>query len=269
MKNIFSIDVEEWYQTNFQTKDTTVINKNISNVEKGVDIILELLKKTNNYGTFFILGEVAGKHKKMVRRIRKEGHEIASHSYNHNLVYNMSEKDFKHQARKSKELLEDITGQQIKGYRAPSWSVDYKRTPWFWKTLYKLGYKYSSSIMPFKTYLYGDSSAPRFVHKKDKLYELPPSTITLFKKRIPFSGGLYLRALPTKLLLMAANSLNKEKNEVIFYVHPREVDTNQPKLKLNFKDRLIHNWGLRSTEKKLEAILTNYDCTSFDRYLKV
>ena len=123
--------------------------------------------------------------------------------------------------------------------------------------------------MPFKTYIYGDSSAPRFAHKKDKLYELPPSTITLFKKRIPFSGGLYLRALPTKLLLMAANSLNKEKNEVIFYVHPREVDTNQPKLKLNFKDRLIHNWGLRSTEKKLEAILTNYDCTSFDRYLKV
>lgn len=268
MINIFSVDVEEWYHTNLQTKDIT-INKNISNVEQGVDSILELLRRSNNRGTFFVLGEVAIKHKKMVRRIVKEGHEIASHSYNHNLVYDMSQKDFEHQARKSKKLLENISEHKVVGFRAPSWSVDTNRTPWFWETLFKLGYKYSSSAMPFKTYLYGDNCAPRFIYKKDKLYEIPPSTVTLFNKRIPFSGGLYLRALPTRLIFMASDSLNKEKREVIFYVHPREIVNNQPKLKLNIKDKLVHNWGLRSTEKKMKAVLTNYNCTSFDRHLKL
>lgn len=276
MKNIFTIDTEDWFHANYEDnlfQNTTNI---ISTVEKNVDDYLEIFDRYNIKATFFVLGFIAQNYPDLVKKIYKNGHEIASHGYAHQLVYKQTEKEFSDDVKKSKKILEDIIGDAVVGYRAPSWSIT-EKSLWALDILEAIGFEYTSSIFPTKNSLYGIPYAPRFasdckIYNKpnNKILNIPPSTIsTIININIPFSGGFYFRALPYWFIKFCTNKVNKEKQPVIFYLHPREIDPNQPRLDLKFKDSLIHYYGINNCYNKLEKILSEYEYTTIKDFYKL
>lgn len=263
MKNILTFDIEEWYEANYKEINSASIDYQKSNLENEVKEILDLCEKFDAKATFFILGKVAAEKPHLVKMIQEKGHEIASHGYEHRLVYNLSPQEFKDDLQKSIELLESITGEKVLGYRAPSWSIN-KETSWVYPILSEMGLEYSASIFPIKTFLYGMPEASRFPYlinikeKKKSILEIPASTVRLFKKNIPFSGGAYFRFLPSRFINWSIGQINKEKQPVILYLHPREIDPSSPRLKLPWKESFIHYWGVSKNKNKLENILKDF-----------
>lgn len=273
MLNSFTIDTEDWYHANFE--DGLFVNDGSlkSTVESNVDRLLLLFKENNVKATFFVLGCVVEQHKDMIKKIAKEGHEIASHGYGHQLVYKQTPDEFREDIRKSKILLEDCVGQEVIGYRAPSWSI-IEDSLWALDILEEEEYKYNSAIFPTKNFLYGIPYAPRFPHdssiynKKLKIITAPPSTYYIKGKNIPFSGGAYFRLLPTWMIEKFTDEINnKEEQPVVFYLHPREIDPLQPRLKLKPKDYMIHYYGIKSCERKFVKILNKYEFVTLKEIL--
>jgi len=274
LNNIFTVDLEEWFHANYE--DNLFDNNKqyeirvIDNTER----LLELLEKNNSKATFFTLGYIAEKFPSLVRKIHEHGHEVASHGMSHQLVYKQSKDEFREDIRKSKILLEDIIGDNVLGYRAPSWSIT-SDSKWAWKIIYEEGFKYDASVFPIKNFLYGMPESDRFKYsvsykeKKLDLIEVPCSTAKLFGKNIPFSGGAYFRLFPIQMIEYFMNSVNREGKPVIFYIHPREIDVDQPKLHLKFMDSMIHYYGIKSTYRKLEKINKNNYLISIKEFLKI
>ncbi len=274
MKNAFTIDTEEWFHANYEDNLFSNTKQKISLIEKEVDKLLELFDSNNMKATFFVLGFVAEQHPALIKKVANLGHEIASHGYGHQLVYKQTSAEFREDVYKSKNILEQLIGQPIWGYRAPSWSIT-EDSLWALDILNGLGFSYTSSIFPTQNFLYGIPYAPRFSHdcniygKKDlSLINIPPTTIKMKvgNKNIPFSGGAYFRLLPEQLIKHFSHFVNeKEHQPVIYYLHPRELDLSQPHLKLNFRDNMIHYYGIRGCEKKLVHILREFEfCTMKD-----
>ena len=265
MNNVFTIDTEDWYHANFEEGLFENNSDVISTVERNVERYLELFDKYSVKATFFVLGFVAEEHPHMIRKIADSGHEIASHGYAHQLVYHQTPEEFKEDVRKSKILVEDITGIECIGYRAPSWSV-VENSLWALDILEDLGFKYHSAIFPTKNFLYGIPYAPRYVHGADvygkknlNILSVPPGTYKVMGVNIPFSGGAYFRLLPTEVIKIFTDRINvKQGQPVVFYLHPREIDPDQPRLKLKWKDHFIHYYGIRGCERKLECVLKRY-----------
>ncbi len=271
MKNVFTIDTEDWYHANYEEGLFKNDDSLISTVEANVDQYLALFDKYNVKATFFVLGCLVDKHSEMIKKIYRNGHEIASHGFGHHLVYKQTPDEFREDVRKSKILLEDVIGEKVIGYRAPSWSIT-EQSLWALEILEEEGFSYTSSIFPTKNFLYGIPYAPRFKHdcsiygREDlKIINLPPTTKKTmnFKMGIPFSGGAYFRLLPACMIQNFTKTINrKEKESVIFYLHPREIDPKQPRLKLHFNEALIHYYGISGCEKKLIYVLKkNQFCT--------
>ncbi len=260
VSNFVSIDLEDWFHQNYKTASP---NKIVSTVEANTMVLLDLLGKFDVRATFFCLGQVAQKHGKLIKRIHEEGHEIASHGQNHNLAYSQSPQEFKDDVRESKVYLEELIGEKVHGYRAPSWSITTSNL-WALEVLEELGFSYDSSIFPMRTFLYGVDNAPRFPYipripgTRLTLVELPASTYMVFGRAIGFGGGFYLRFLPIRLQVYFAASLNEQGHPFLIYMHPREIDSNEPRLPLGFKERLIHYWGISGTERKLGAFLQRF-----------
>ncbi len=268
MKNIFTIDTEDWFHANYEDNLFQNDSNIRSTVEENTQVYLDILEKNNAKATFFILGFVAEEHPELVKRIAYMGHEVASHGYGHQLVYKQTPNEFREDVYRSKCMLEDLIGKQVLGYRAPSWSIT-EKSFWALGILNQLGFKYDSSIFPFKNFLYGVDGAPRFAYKANKyceqageLLEVPPSTVRIPRLNIPFSGGFYFRALPEFIISACAKKINKENKPVIFYLHPREIDPKQPRLKLSNRDALIHYYGIGGCEKKFTKIVEQFNCTS-------
>lgn len=276
MKNVFTIDTEDWYHANFEDglfqNDSSVI----STVETNVDRYLELFDTHNVKATFFVLGYVVEQHPEMVRKIANQGHEIASHGYAHMLVYKQTPDEFKDDVYRSKVLLEDTVGKAVLGYRAPSWSIT-EKSLWALDILEELGFKYNAGIFPTQNYLYGIPYAPRFVHDCSiygkaelKIINVPPATKAFGSKGIPFSGGAYFRLLPERVIEMFTDEINLKENETtVFYLHPREIDPKQPKLKLHMKEHFIHYYGIRGCEAKLIKILKRYQFQTIKQMLQL
>lgn len=266
MKNSFTIDTEDWYHANFEEGLFSNDKNMISTVEANVERYLEIFSEYHVKATFFVLGVIVEQHPEMVRKIAQEGHEIASHGYDHQLVYKQTPQEFKDDVYKSKVLLEDLVGSEVIGYRAPSWSI-VEESLWSLDILEELGFLYNSGVFPTKNFLYGISYAPRYPHNasiygKDslKIITAPPGTRSIAGKNIPFSGGAYFRLLPAWMIANFTDYVNNNENQpVIFYLHPREIDPNQPRLKLKPKDYMIHYYGIRGCEKKLIEILKQYE----------
>ncbi len=170
-------------------------------------------------------------------------------------------------------MLEDITGREVIGYRAPSWSIT-KDSLWALAILQEEGFRFDSSIFPFKNFLYGISGAPRFPYLASKynkaaesLIEVPPSTVHIPGLNIPFSGGFYFRAMPYLFIKQFTKHLNRTGEAVLFYLHPREIDPKQPRLNLKPRDALIHYYGIENCKKKLECLLNDFPCESISRSL--
>lgn len=273
MFNALTIDVEDYYMVSafadvvrFQDWPNYT-----SRVERNTYRILEMLDECNVKATFFILGWVAERHQQLVRDIHLCGHEVGSHGYNHRLVYSMTQREFLEDIRKAKSILEGITGDAVIGYRAASYSI-VQDTLWGLDMLIEEGFQYDSSIFPIHHDRYGLPSAQRFPHiikrPRGTIIEFPPSTYQVFGQNIPVAGGGYLRFFPLHITRNAIKNINeKEKKIAIIYIHPWEIDVDQPRLKSCLSSRLRHYINLRSTSFKLKNLLSDFDFKPLNYFL--
>lgn len=228
--------------------------------------LLDIFGSFHVQGTFFVLGYVAERHPELVRSIHDAGHEVASHGYDHTMVTGMSPEEFRLDVRRSKRILEEITGTTIDGYRAPTFSI-MERTSWAFEILVHEGYGYSSSVYPVHHDRYGwpeFGPNPRVVASNTTatLLEIPLSVSSFAGMKIPFGGGGYLRAYPLTLTMqLFRKSLRKGLTPVV-YLHPWEIDTTQPAIRAPFASRLRHSLGIPGMERKIEALLGLFEFSS-------
>ncbi len=264
MINALTVDVEDYFMVSAFSDIVKFDewNNYESRVAKNVYIILDTFEKFSTKATFFILGWLARQYPRLVRDICEAGHEIASHGYNHKILYNLSPAEFRHDIKVSKEILEDIVGEGIYGYRAPSYSIS-KSTLWALDILVEEGFIYDSSIFPIFHDIYGFPGARRSPHMiqtgSGSIMEFPPSTIRILGINIPVAGGGYLRLLPFEFIKYSIKRLNeKEKIMAVIYFHPWEIDVDQPRLKACLKSRFRHYINLHKTLSKVEGLLKNF-----------
>jgi polysaccharide deacetylase family protein (PEP-CTERM system associated) len=234
-----------------------------SRIEMNTYKILELLDEYRAKATFFVLGWVAEHHPNIVRDIHSSGHEVSSHGYKHRLVYNLPPEQFREDVRKSKQILEDITGEPVIGFRAASYSI-VGETLWALDILIEEGFLYDSSIFPVHHDRYGFPEAYRFPHiiKRNKgiIIEFPPTTYQVLGVNIPIAGGGYLRLFPIQFIRAAIRRINEnEKNPVILYFHPWEIDVEQPRLNGRRLSKIRHYININSTMPKLETLLSELE----------
>lgn len=271
MLNALAIYVEEWYHRNDIDIPSNIKTQCKGRVVGDVDKILKLLSERNIKATFFILGSIAEEYPQVVEKIHRLGHEIASHGYNHNLVYEQSREEFKTDLKRSIQLLQNITNEKVLGYTAPSWSI-INNSVWALDVLKEEGFLYDSSVFPIKTFLYGIPDFPRFPYKiygdNGNLIEFPPSTVKFLDKNIPFSGGVFFRILPLWIIRKCLKRINKkEKKPALIYLHSWELNHSQPKLKLPIKKRIIPYANLDGTEEKLRSLLNDFKFSSIRKVL--
>jgi polysaccharide deacetylase family protein (PEP-CTERM system associated) len=238
-------------------------------VERNVDAILAMLDQHNTHATFFMLGWVAERYPGLVRRIVEHGHELASHGYAHQRATEQSRQEFKQDITRSKELLEDIAGVAVHGYRAPSFSIGHSN-PWALECLSEAGYRYSSSIYPIRHDHYGMPDAPRFAFVPiggRGLLELPVTTVRLFNHNLPAGGGGYFRLLPYSVSRWCLTRVNTvDRQPCIFYFHPWEIDPHQPRFRrASATSRFRHYLNLHRTEARLRRLLADFAWDAIDR----
>jgi polysaccharide deacetylase family protein (PEP-CTERM system associated) len=337
MLNILTIDIEDYFQVyafsnviKFEDWD-----KFECRIERNTDRILGILNEASQnsklkpqnskldhsithslsnsltqkvQATFFVLGWIAERYPGLVKRIQKEGHEIACHGYVHKLIYNQSKEEFRNDIRKAKAILEDITGDVVVGYRAPSYSITDK-SKWAFDVLLEEGFKYDSSIFPIRHDYYGIPNAPRFpfiiflnetqnveflvlnfelnttqnsklninnsithsLINSNSLIEFPLSTVKILGQNFPISGGGYFRLFPYPLIRKGLKSINEKENKpFIFYVHPWEFDVDQPRIKdaANLS-KFRHYVNLDKTEEKFRRLLKEFNFSSIRDILEL
>jgi polysaccharide deacetylase family protein (PEP-CTERM system associated) len=262
--NAMSIDVEDYFHVS--VFDGVVPRAQWEQLESRVvrntQRLLEILAAHNVTATFFVLGWVAERFPSLVTRIASLGHEVASHGYGHRLIYDQTPRAFRDDVRRSKALLEAAAGRRILGYRAPSYSVT-PRSLWALDILIDEGYTYDSSIYPIRHDRYGIPLCPRHPYLLDRpggtLVEAPASTTTLGPLNLPIGGGGYFRILPYALTRWGIDRVNRiEKRPTIFYLHPWEIDPDQPRLRTGFLSRFRHYRNLHLTEERLRRLLGEF-----------
>ena len=274
MKNILTVDVEEYFQVEAFSKviEKKDWDKYQGRVEKPTLFLLEILDSFQVKGTFFVLGWLAERNPGLVREIFQAGHEIASHGYEHTMVMKMTREDFRKDLRKSKETLENIINTKVKGYRAPTFSI-VQETRWAYPILLEEGFEYSSSVFPIYHDRYGwpgFGSDPRVMGRngESEIWEVPMSTSPLGPLTIPVAGGGYLRTYPWFFTRMLVNRLAKGGKPVVVYIHPWELDGNHPEIEAPFFRKIRHYYGLSSTRKKLESLLQTLKFDTIANFLE-
>lgn len=266
-KNFLTFDIEEWFHANYKSVTFDGLHDAPSTLPDLVDIFIDQMSQFSIKSTCFVVGTVAQKYPKMIKKLHDAGHEIASHSMHHRLVYSLTQKEFEQDTQESCDILQNIIGSKIHGYRAPSWSVRKDTLPWFYESLSKLGFTYSSSVFPSANYLYGIDGIEEHPHEVSpvqisrKLYEIPCSVTNIAGKKMGFSGGFYFRLLPYWFIKSSSQRINRYGDPVIFYLHPREIDINQKILALPWLEHFIHYWGVRGTLPKLERCMKDFSLT--------
>ena len=267
--NALTIDVEDYFQVSamapYIRRDEW--DSRECRVERNIDRILDMLAQHGTQATFFTLGWVAERYPAMVRRIVEQGHELASHGYGHQRASDLTETEFFDDVQRAKNILEDIGGQSVLGYRAPSFSIGTGNL-WALDTLLKAGYRYSSSIYPVKHDHYGMPDAPRFVHEvRPGLLEVPPTTLRLFDRNLPSSGGGFFRLLPYSISRWMLQQVNaRDAESAIFYFHPWEIDAEQPRVAgIDAKTRFRHYVNIDRNERKLDRLLSDFRWDRMDK----
>jgi polysaccharide deacetylase family protein (PEP-CTERM system associated) len=264
MLNALTVDVEDYYQVEAfsQVVRREDWPKWESRVQQNTNLLLEMFARHNVKATFFTLGYVAEMHPELVRQIANAGHEVACHSYHHRLIYHQTPEEFRQDVRKSKQLLEDIIGVPVIGYRAPTYSIT-EKSLWALDILIEEGFKYDSSIFPTRHDRYGIPDAERFPHvlhrPAGEIIEFPPSTIQFGSTNIPISGGGYFRLLPYSLFKLGWQILHRrESKPAIFFLHPWEVDPEQPVVPGTKLNIWRHRVNLKRTEGRLNQLLNDF-----------
>jgi polysaccharide deacetylase family protein (PEP-CTERM system associated) len=259
--NALTIDVEDYFQVSALAPYIARAewDSRACRVERNVERILSMLDECRAKATFFTLGWIAERYPRLVRRIVDGGHELASHGYGHQRASELDENAFFADVDTSKKLLEDLSGGQVLGYRAPSFSIG-ERTPWAFDCLERAGYLYSSSVYPIRHDHYGVPDAPRFAHRVGGLLEIPPTTSRFFGRNWPASGGGYFRLMPYAVSRYLIGRVNRgEGQPAIFYFHPWEIDHEQPRIPgIDLKTRFRHYLNLRRTEGRIRRLLGDF-----------
>lgn len=265
MKNAMTVDVEDYFQVSaFESYiDKMQWDTLESRVERNTQHILDIFSEHHVKATFFTLGWVAERHPELIKRIVHEGHELASHGYEHIRVTEQTPEQFRNDIRKTKILLEDIGGVEVRGYRAASYSIG-RNNLWALDILAEEGHQYSSSIYPVKHDLYGMPEAPRFVYRPiagSDFKEIPITTLKIAHKNYPCGGGGFFRLYPYLFSRWVLDRVNKqEKQSGIFYFHPWEIDPDQPKQEnLSAKAKFRHYLNLHKMESRIQSLLKDFE----------
>lgn len=268
--NAMTVDVEDYFQVS--AFEQCIRREDWPQwpvrVEDNTRRVLDLFARKGVHATFFVLGWVAERFPSLVRDIGAAGHEVASHGYGHERVSTLSREEFRHSIVHSKQLLEDLAGTAVLGYRAPSYSIG-PGTLWAHDELREAGYRYSSSIVPLHHDLYGMPTAPRFpfFSKASGMLEIPVTTARRWGRNWPCGGGGYFRLLPYALFKRGLHRVNcDERSSGVFYFHPWEIDPQQPRVPgVSRKNRVRHYLNLSRTVPRLEQLMRDFRFDRMDR----
>lgn len=272
--NAFTVDVEDYFQVSgFERQIRRADWPSFpSRVEQNTEQLLAVLDKRQIQGTFFILGWTAERFPGLVRQIKSCGHEIGSHSYWHRLVYDLTPQEFHADLRRSCDVLESLTGDPIRLYRAPSFSV-VRASQWAFEILAEAGIQIDSSVYPIVHDRYGIPDASirpyEIATSAGTLWEAPPAVFQWKRLRVPAGGGGYFRLLPWHCSRFCLTRINhRDERPFVFYVHPWELDPAQPRLKAGTRSgRFRHYVNLRRTEAKLELLLQQFRFGTLTQFL--
>lgn len=263
--NAFSVDVEDYFQVAALAPAISRESwpQREPRVERNTERLLELLGERGIRGTFFVLGWIAERHPRLIRRIAAAGHEIASHGYSHRLIYTQSPGEFREETLRAKGLLQELSAAPVVGYRAASFSIT-RRSLWALDVLIDAGFLYDSSVFPIRHDRYGIPGAapapgPLVAPSGRTLVEFPLATARLWGVRIPVSGGGYFRLLPYPLIERGLRHINeREQRPFVFYLHPWEIDPGQPRVRVGWLSRVRHYTNLHRCETRLHRLLDEF-----------
>ena len=266
MTHMLSFDVEEYFQVQAAAEGGVRVGDWRSyqrRLPAVIDRTLELLAEHDVSATFFVLGWVARHEPDLVRQIDDAGHEIASHGMTHRMLTELTPATFRTELRHSRKMLEDICGEPVIGYRAPTFSIT-RKTLWAIDVLAEEGFRYDSSIFPVRHGRYGIPGAPRWMHTATgpaggQIIEIPPLTLRAFGMNLPAGGGGYLRLLPSWLIRRAIDRAERAAQSAMIYLHPWELDPDQPALPMARTSRFRHRVNLASCQAKLKGLLTRFN----------
>jgi len=263
LKNFFTVDVEDWFNGRVDKTDQWDSFEN--RLEIGLSPILNLLSQKKSQATFFILGYSAERSKTQIQVIHQEGHEIASHGYWHRFVFNQTPLAFEQDFIKSKTVLENMTGQPIRGFRASAFSIT-RKSAWALDILEKNGIQYDASINPLYSGMLKNQGMGAIPGRA--LLEFPVSALRWGPFRLPFSGGFYLRVFPIKWVIKEIEKRNKRGEAVMVYIHPWEFDQAQPQKIYSPVIQRIRDFNIASVESKIKTLLNHFSFTSIRDSLK-
>jgi len=267
-----TFDIEEWFHANYESLGVSDYDTDTSSLESNVDRLIDMCAAHDVKSTCFILGDVAKDKPHVVKKLYDAGHEIASHGSSHKLVYSMTPEEFRSDLKKSTDVLEQITGQKVVGFRAPSWSVKADMLLWFYEVLANEGLTYSSSVYPARHTLFGIEGFEMSPHypTHHRVLEIPQHLMSLFGSKIGYAGGGFLRFFPTWLIKQQIHKANANNKSVFLYLHPREIDIHQPRLKLGLLDGYFHYQGIAGCEEKFSTLIQEFQPTfmRLDEYAK-
>ncbi len=268
--NAMTVDVEDYFQVSafenhIRREDWS---RKDCRVEENMERILSLFSETETKGTFFVLGWIAERYPRLVNRLVDDGHELASHGWSHVRVFEQNPREFREDVIRTKHLLEDASGKQVRGYRAASYSIGTDNL-WALDILREAGHRYSSSIYPIRHDLYGMPEAPRFPFHPggDGFLEVPVTTVRFMGRNYPCGGGGYFRLFPYRLSRWALRRVNSaDKQACVFYFHPWEIDPGQPRQTgISLKTRVRHYLNLGKMEPRLRRLMRDFKWARMDQ----
>jgi polysaccharide deacetylase family protein (PEP-CTERM system associated) len=261
--NAMTVDVEDYFQVSafdpYVSRDSW--EQYPGRVEENMDRILEMFSRNAIKATFFTLGWIAMKYPALVKKIVDDGHDLASHGWDHRMVTQLNRSEFEQDVAKSKQMLEQVSGSRVIGYRAPSYSFT-KANDWAHAVLAEQGYRYSSSVAPIKHAFYGIPDAPRFAHdcENGAILEIPITTTRMLGRNLPCGGGGWFRLYPYFVSTWALDRVTKsEGRSAIFYFHPWEIDPEQPRIDgIGSVARFRHFQNMKHMEPRLNRLMKQY-----------
>jgi polysaccharide deacetylase family protein (PEP-CTERM system associated) len=264
ISNALTVDVEDYFQVSAFREQVAYSEwaQRESRVVANTRRVMDVFDAAGVKATFFVLGWVADRHPALTREIASRGHEIGCHGYSHNLIYRQTRDEFAQETRRAKSLLEDQSGRAVNGYRAASFSIT-DASRWALDVLAEVGFTYDSSLFPVRHDLYGSSVEATAPHRLAtpagaELIEFPMTARRVGGVAIPISGGGYFRLYPYRLSAFLLERVNRDGDPFVFYLHPWELDPDQPRIRAPLKSRLRHYTNLRTCEAKLRELLGDF-----------